>query len=611
MKNLSLGFRLTLNTLLFAIPIVVLTYLMYRSETVNIDFGSKERLGNRLQRPYEEAFHLIVQLKLAQIFPKSSSLKSSQDLNSALNHTLKELSDLHSQIGEELQFTKDGLESRKRNNGALEYLQQAIRDSRWDDAIASVKTAISHLGDTSNLILDPDLDSYYLMDVSLLALPQMQDRIQTVLSAQQTLFQTEKSNESQVQAAVFVSMLTEADLNRILGSLQTALNEDKNFYGSDQEVQEKLPETSKALQEKAEKFIKMMTSLSKGEKVAESEWSEAGIDFLHQSFASWTTVVGLLDRVIEKRVEQLSSNRRNALFISGLALLLALIFSAMIGISFVSTIRNILDSVFKLRSAAAETLRIGSALKMQSNSVTDTVSNQAMAIEQTSASMNEVNNLVETSSQRTRDASTLAENSRMNALKANTEIQDLLKAMSAIQSSSEKISSAVVLIDEIAFQTNLLALNASIEAARAGESGKGFAVVADAVRSLAQKSAISAKEIAQLVSENVATVESGRQGADKTATILGLIVESVEKLNKFNADLANSSKEQSAGVGQATKSITEIEGGIQQAQLSLNEILGSAEILMGQSQQLEGIVHVLQTEVMGRNMQNGPTAKAS
>jgi len=88
-------------------------------------------------------------------------------------------------------------------------------------------------------------------------------------------------------------------------------------------------------------------------------------------------------------------------------------------------------------------------------------------------------------------------------------VREVVSTMSAIQSSSGKVVDIIAVIDSIAFQTNILALNAAVEAARAGEQGRGFAVVASEVRSLAQRSAQSAREIKQLIENSASNIDVG------------------------------------------------------------------------------------------------------
>ena len=81
-------------------------------------------------------------------------------------------------------------------------------------------------------------------------------------------------------------------------------------------------------------------------------------------------------------------------------------------------------------------------------------------------------------------------------------VQETAGATRDVLQSGEHIAEIVANIDAIAFQTNILALNAAVEAARAGEAGRGFAVVASEVRSLAQQSAMAARDIKALVFES-------------------------------------------------------------------------------------------------------------
>ena len=131
--------------------------------------------------------------------------------------------------------------------------------------------------------------------------------------------------------------------------------------------------------------------------------------------------------------------------------------------------------------------------------------------------------------------------------------------MGDIQTSSRKIADIIGVIDGIAFQANILALNAAVEAARAGEQGRGFAVVASEVRNLAQRSAEAAKEIKQLISASVEKVETGSRLVSDAGTTMTDIVQSVQRVTDMIGEITAASSEQSAGVSQVNKAISNLD----------------------------------------------------
>ena len=141
---------------------------------------------------------------------------------------------------------------------------------------------------------------------------------------------------------------------------------------------------------------------------------------------------------------------------------------------------------------------------------------QAAAVVETTAAVNEIANKVNSSAARSRVVITAASNAKQEALQSGQVMDEAVAAMGNIEKSSDKITQIISVIDEIAFQTNLLALNAGVEAARAGEAGRGFAVVAQEVRALAQRSADAAKEIETLIASSSEQVKRGVSLVGKT-----------------------------------------------------------------------------------------------
>ncbi|WP_424682514.1 methyl-accepting chemotaxis protein [Frateuria sp. YIM B11624] len=208
---------------------------------------------------------------------------------------------------------------------------------------------------------------------------------------------------------------------------------------------------------------------------------------------------------------------------------------------------------------------------------------QASSLEETAASMEEMTSTVKQNAQNASVANQLASGAREEAERGGAVVAQAVLAMGEISASSRKVVDIVGLIDEIAFQTNLLSLNAAVEAARAGEQGRGFAVVAGEVRSLSQRSAAAAREIKALIGESVERVQAGSRLVDQSGTALKGIVESVRKVTDIVAEIAAASQEQSAGIDQVNRAVTQMDEVTQQNAALVEEASAAARAMQDQA----------------------------
>ena len=215
---------------------------------------------------------------------------------------------------------------------------------------------------------------------------------------------------------------------------------------------------------------------------------------------------------------------------------------------------------------------------------------QASAIQQLSASIEEVAEETKKNAQNANAANERTLEVRTTAEAGNKQMGDMVNAMEEINESSNSISKIIKVIDDIAFQTNILALNAAVEAARAGQHGKGFAVVAEEVRSLAARSAEAARETTGLIEGSIDKVETGTKIANDTADSLEGILKSVAKVTDLVSNIAVASNDQATSIAQITQGIEQVSQVVQTNSATAEESAAASEELSGQAELLKNMV---------------------
>jgi methyl-accepting chemotaxis protein len=255
-------------------------------------------------------------------------------------------------------------------------------------------------------------------------------------------------------------------------------------------------------------------------------------------------------------------------------------------------VRGLSEGAVQVASAAGQ-------VAASSQSLAQSASEQAASLEETSASGEEINSMARKNTENSQAAAGLMTQSQQTFIQANRSLEDMVVAMSEINTQSDKISKIIKVIDEIAFQTNILALNAAVEAARAGEAGMGFAVVADEVRNLAQRCAQAARDTALLIEESIAKSDNGKQKVDQVASAIRVVTGEAAKAKTLVDEVSVGSDEQTRGIEQIAKAMTQMEHMTQRSAASAEESAAAAEQLTAQSESMKVIVQQLTAMVGG------------
>lgn len=315
---------------------------------------------------------------------------------------------------------------------------------------------------------------------------------------------------------------------------------------------------------------------------------------------SFEGLMAFQSKVSKDRASVATAAYNTASLLSLVFSVVGVVFAIGVGLYFSSTISNTISKIAEnILSSSTQTASASQQLTSASSQLSQGATESAASLEETVSSLEELSSMVKLNSDHAKEANSLSQKSLTSAEQGERDIARLITAMGDMSKSSKKIEEIINVIDDIAFQTNLLALNAAVEAARAGEQGKGFAVVADAVRNLAGRSAVAAKDINTLIKENVEKTDEGVDIADTSGTSLKDILNSVKKVADLNSEIAAASQEQATGIEQISKAMNHLDQAIQSNASSSEEVASSAAEMSSQADCLSELVFDMKKFIEG------------
>jgi methyl-accepting chemotaxis protein WspA len=584
----------------------MLLYFTVSGINANITFARLEVLGNRLLEPLIQLLVFVPQQQRLETVARAGDRSGFTNVETQTNLIDKNIELLQKEtkaIGEDLKITPSGLRDAGMDQLLPEKIAaqwQALRnkqtssrqdqlDREYGDLTQRIRGLIGRVGDTSNLILDPDLDSYYLMDVTLVTLPQAQQRVgEILLFGQRLTSPTQLTNEARVKLEVYASLLQQSDLDRIVQDISTSLREDKNFYGISPSLQKNLPPVLSIYEAAVKKFNSKLIQLARTATGVspDREFLALGEEVLRNGTELWLDGKKELDKLLEKRIQYYQSQRFIYLVLSLAALAISSFFvfkvsreisvrlAKVVGITqeiargnltpYINVgypdeigqllvaikhmvqdlnllIRQTQDSGFKV--AASATQLIANAKQQER-----VVMNQVESTDEVLTSIKEISQLTDRLVQEMGEVASKSEETAEFASHGQSDLVHMEESMKKVENASntiydklqtikdkgEKISFVITTMTKIAAQINILSLNAALEAEKAGKYGVGFAVVAKEIRRLADQTGVAALDIEKMVQETQLAVSDGVGEID---SFIMKLRQSVANISQISAQL--------------------------------------------------------------------------
>lgn len=219
-----------------------------------------------------------------------------------------------------------------------------------------------------------------------------------------------------------------------------------------------------------------------------------------------------------------------------------------IGASIEASADMLAKTMENINQLSSEVSSCSNKVLLNSTDISNGSDEQSISVETAYAAIKDILTYIRTNTESTYDAENHLLGIDSEIACCNRKMNEMVDAMSEISAKSKEIEKIIMIIDNITLQTNILALNAAVEAAHAGSSGKGLSVIADEVKSLAEISSESAKNISVLIEDSINAVFKGKEIADETSLSLSRVGSDTNDVYKKVKEISSISGEQLAAI---------------------------------------------------------------
>jgi methyl-accepting chemotaxis protein len=632
----GIGFRAKAMIIcaVFAVPIALLAWQYFTVQGANIEFSAKERIGVAYAATLRPLLGSLMQQRMqaAQAATGANAAPASQA--ATLQQQRAALAAAQAEHGQALGTA----EQFKRVLDTAQKLAAAPAGPaglpHHSAHIAAVLDLLAAATDGSNLTLDPDIDTYYLMDAAMFRLPLMLDATGLVRSLSALPRESGKGLSSHTRRIVEQAAVLGSNLAAVQAGLAKV-----DAYNADVRKRVSLDDALKAVADfSARSDALLLRADAVAGDLAGDLAGDTAADLAAHLQAGQTTMDALtrladatsteLDALVKVRVDSTTRIRN----LTAAVLVISLMLAIYVFVSFrmvldgglaevalhieamrdgdlttsptpwgndeaaglMSKLRQMQDAmrrmVLQVKHTADGVVSASSEIAQVATELAQRTEASGAQLRHTAQVMDSVAGAARESGAKVQDAARLAHDNTGAAERGGDTIGRVAQTMHGIQTSSGRIGEIIGTIDGIAFQTNILALNAAVEAARAGDQGRGFAVVAAEVRALAQRTSTAAREIKLLVGDSLMQIDAGGKVAHEASGAIGDIVDNVKRVGQLLADVAGRMGEQTSGVTGSARAVQQLDTTTRENAAFVERTARAAVLLKQQAADLVGEV---------------------